>query len=218
VVHAVGPVPMRSWYDHPNITAIIFAGAPGEQTGPGLVDVLWGSVNPSGRLPFSMDDDEASYGTTIVYGLDPFPVLDYTEGLFLDYRYMDAQGIIPLFEFGYGLSYTTFGYSSLSVTASGTSNSLSFTLSNTGSFSGTEIPQMYLGFPSSAGEPIMQLRGFDDVFLAPGASQTVTMTISEKEMSIWDVVNQDWAVPSGTFTVSVGASIKDIRLTGTFTR
>lgn len=66
---------MSSWNEHPNITAIIYAGAPGEQTGPSLVDVMWGAVNPSGRLPFSIDDDEASYGTEIVYGLDPFPVV-----------------------------------------------------------------------------------------------------------------------------------------------
>lgn len=66
---------MSSWNEHPNITAIIYAGAPGEQTGPSLVDVMWGAVNPSGRLPFSIDDDESSYGTVIVYGLDPFPVV-----------------------------------------------------------------------------------------------------------------------------------------------
>ncbi|KAJ4501109.1 glycoside hydrolase family 3 protein [Lentinula lateritia] len=217
VIHSVGPVPMSSWNTHPNITAIIYAGAPGEQTGPSLVDVLWGAVNPSGRLPFSIDDDEASYGTSIVYGIDPFPVLDYTEGLFLDYRYMDSQGITPVYEFGYGLSYTTFAYSSLSIEASASSGSVSFILTNTGSFDGTEIPQLYLGFPSSAGEPDKVLRGFDNVFLASGAKETVTIDISQKEMSIWDVVSQEWVVPSGTFNVYIGASISDIRLTGSFT-
>ncbi|KIK64152.1 glycoside hydrolase family 3 protein [Collybiopsis luxurians FD-317 M1] len=218
VVHSVGPVPMSSWNNHPNITAIIYAGAPGEQTGPSLVDVLWGAVNPSGRLPFSIDDDEASYGTEIVYGLDPFPVIDYTEGVFLDYRYMESKGITPVYEFGFGLSYTEFTYSSLQSSVSSTSATFSFTLTNSGSTDGTEIPQLYLGFPTSAGEPSKVLRGFDDIFLAAGASQTVSMTISQKEMSIWDVVQQEWVVPSGTFDVYIGASIKDIRLTSSFTR
>lgn len=108
--------------------------------------------------------------------------MNYTETLFLDYRYMEAQGITPVYEFGYGLSYTTFGYSSLSITASATSATVTFELTNTGSFDGTEIPQMYLGFPSSAGEPSKVLRGFDDIFLAVGASEIVTMTISQTEM------------------------------------
>ncbi|KAE9394948.1 glycoside hydrolase family 3 protein [Gymnopus androsaceus JB14] len=216
VVHSVGPVPMSSWNEHPNITAIIYAGAPGEQTGPSLVDVMWGAVNPSGRLPFSIDDDEASYGTVIVTGINPFPVLDYTETLFLDYRYMEANNITPVYPFGYGLSYTTFGYSSLSIDASATSVTVTFDLANTGSFNGTEIPQLYLGFPASAGEPSKVLRGFNDIFLGVGASQTVTMTISQKEMSIWDVISQEWVVPNGTFDIYVGASILDMRLTGSF--
>lgn len=95
---------------------------------------------------------------------------------------MEAQGITPVYEFGYGLSYTTFGYSSLSITASATSVTVSFELTNTGSFNGTEIPQMYLGFPSSAGEPSKVLRGFDDIFLAVGANEVITMTISQMEM------------------------------------
>ncbi|KAF5391099.1 hypothetical protein D9757_003176 [Collybiopsis confluens] len=218
VVHSVGPVPMTHWNNHPNITAIIYAGAPGEQTGPAIVDVLWGAVNPSGRLPFSIDDDEDSYGTKIVYGLNPFPVIDYTEGVFLDYRYMDSKDITPVYEFGFGLSYTTFGYSSLESTVSSTSVTFTFVITNTGSVAGTEIPQLYLGFPSSAGEPDKVLRGFDDISLAVGASQTVSMTISQKEMSTWDVVDQTWVVPSGTFNFYIGASIKDIRLTGSFTR
>jgi beta-glucosidase len=217
VVHSVGPVPMASWNNHPNITAIIYAGAPGEQTGPSLVDVLWGAVNPSGRLPFTINDDEDTYCTSIVYGIDPFPEIDYTEQLLLDYRCMDSEGITPVYEFGFGLSYTAFSYSSLQSTISDTTATFSFIVTNTGSIDGAEIPQLYLGFPSSAGEPDKVLRGFDDVFLASGASQTVSMTISQREMSIWDVVSQSWVVPSGTFNVYIGASIKDIRLTGSFT-
>ncbi|KAJ7138264.1 glycoside hydrolase family 3 protein [Mycena epipterygia] len=218
VVHSVGPVHMP-WTTNPNITAIVYAGAPGEQTGPGLVDVLFGAVNPNGRLPFSIADDETSYGTTIV--TDPgfpigFPTINYTEKLLLDYRFMDAHAITPRFEYGFGLSYTTFAYSGLTVTASGTSQVISFSVKNTGAVAGTEKPQLYLGYPTSAGEPPKVLRGFDEVPLAAGASQEVVMTVGAREMSIWDTPSQSWVRPSGTFTVFVGASSRDIRLTGSF--
>ncbi|KAJ7473766.1 glycoside hydrolase family 3 protein [Mycena galericulata] len=218
VVHSVGPVHMP-WTTNPNITAIIYAGAPGEQTGPGLVDVLFGAVNPSGRLPFSIADDESSYNTTIV--TDPgfplgFPVIDYTETLFLDYRYMDAHDITPRYEYGFGLSYTTFAYSGLSIAASGTSQVISFTVKNNGTVAGTEIPQLYLGYPPAAGEPPKVLRGFDEVPLAAGASQVVEMTVDQRGMSVWDTPSQSWVRPKGTFLVYVGASSRDIRLNGSF--
>ncbi|ESK91328.1 glycoside hydrolase family 3 protein [Moniliophthora roreri MCA 2997] len=211
VVHSVGPVNLQ-WANHPNVSAIIYHGAPGEQTGPAAVDVLFGDVNPSGRLPFSIADTEDSYGTKIVTGIDGFPTIPYTEKLLIDYRYMDDKGITPRFEFGYGLSYTTFEYSDLSVSSS----LISFTVKNTGVFDGTEIPQLYLTFPDGAGEPKKVLRGFEEVKLASGASQKVEMRLSEKEISVWDTPSQSWKRPAGTYTVHVGASIKDIRLTGTF--
>ncbi|KAJ6533421.1 glycoside hydrolase family 3 protein [Mycena vulgaris] len=218
VVHSVGPVHMP-WTTHPNITAIVYAGAPGEQTGPALVDVLFGAVNPSGRLPFSIADDETSYGTTIV--TDPgfplgFPTINYTEKLLLDYRFMDAHNITPRYEYGFGLSYTTFAYSALSISSAGTSQVISFTVTNSGAVAGTEKPQLYLGYPPSAGEPPKVLRGFEEVPLAAGASQQVQITVSQREMSIWDTPSQSWVRPPGTFLVYVGASSRDIRLNGSF--
>ncbi|KAF5367946.1 hypothetical protein D9758_004514 [Tetrapyrgos nigripes] len=216
VIHSVGPVPMP-WSNHPNITAIIYAGAPGEQTGPSLVDVIWGAYNPRGRLPFTIADSEDDYGTTIVYNsITGFPTIDYTERLLLDYRYMDSKNIAPRFEFGFGLSYTKFEYSSLSISSSGSSQVVSFTIKNTGGLDGTEIPQLYLGFPGSAGEPEKVLRGFDEVDLKAGESKQVSLTISEREMSVWDTPSHSWVRPQGTFEVFVGASVKDIRLTGSF--
>ncbi|GLB42493.1 putative glycoside hydrolase family 3 protein [Lyophyllum shimeji] len=213
IVHSVGPVSL-SWSQHPNVTGIIYAGAPGEQTGPSIVDVLYGKYNPRGRLPFSISDNEADYGTSIVYNSLGFPEIDYTEKLLLDYRYMDSKNITPRFEFGFGLSYTTFAYSALSITASGTSQVIKFTVTNTGAIAGTEIPQMYLAYPASAGEPKKVLRGFDEVALNVGATSVVTITLSQRDMSIWDTPSQKWVRPSGTFTFFVGASIRDIRLTG----
>ncbi|KAJ7209261.1 glycoside hydrolase family 3 protein [Mycena pura] len=221
VVHSVGPVHMP-WTAHPNVTAVVYAGAPGEQTGPALVDVLFGAVNPSGKLPFSIADDEKSYGTTIV--TDPgfpigFPVINYAERLLLDYRFMDANGIVPRFEYGFGLSYTTFAYSGLAIagSADGTSTTISFAVANSGAVAGTEKPQLYLGYPAGAGEPPRVLRGFEEVGpLAPGASQQVTMAVTAREMSVWDTPSQSWKRPAGTFMVFVGASSRDIRLTGSF--
>ncbi|KIM23216.1 glycoside hydrolase family 3 protein [Serendipita vermifera MAFF 305830] len=218
IIHSVGPVSM-SWSNNPNITAILYAGAPGEQAGPSLVDVLWGAKNPSGRLPFSMDDNESSYPGPIVYNSLGFPTINYDEKLLIDCRYMDANNITPRFPFGFGLSYTTFAYASLSISSgpSPAAYTVSFSVTNSGSVVGTEIPQMYLGFPAGAGEPKRVLRGFEEVLdLGVGQSRTVKMTLSQREISIWDVVAQKWTRPSGTFTVSIGASINDVRLTGSF--
>lgn len=95
---------------------------------------------------------------------------------------MDDQGITPPYEFGFGLSYTNFTYSSLSISTSGTSQVISFIVANTGSFDGTEIPQLYLGYPASAGEPKKVLRGFEEVALTKGSSSTVSITIKQREM------------------------------------
>ncbi|KAL0950462.1 hypothetical protein HGRIS_010410 [Hohenbuehelia grisea] len=220
VVHSTGPVRMP-WSNHANISAIVYAGAPGEQNGPGLVDVLYGAYNPRGRLPFTLNDDESAYGTEIVYNSLGFPNIDYTEKLLLDYRYMDAHNIAPRFEFGFGLSYTTFAYSGImtSFTSSDGKSTFTtqFTVTNSGSVTGTEIAQLYLSFPESANEPRRVLRGFEEVDLAVGQSKQVQIALNQRELSIWDVASQSWVVPLGTFTIHVGASIKDIRLTETFT-
>ncbi|KAF5324603.1 hypothetical protein D9611_004153 [Ephemerocybe angulata] len=216
IVHSVGPVNM-SWSAHPNITGIIYAGAPGEQTGPSIVDVIYGNYNPAGKLPFSIADSEDAYGTAIVYNSLGFPEINYTEKLLLDYRYMDSKNIKPRFEFGFGLSYTTFAYSGLSVQKSGSSYTVSFTVANTGAFAGAEKPQLYLAYPATAGEPKKVLRGFEEIILQPGASSTVTLTLNERDMSVWDVPSQKYVRSSGTFNVLVGASSLDIRLQSSIT-
>ncbi|KAF8188327.1 glycoside hydrolase family 3 protein [Pholiota molesta] len=206
VIHSVGPVSF-SWSNHPNITGIFYAGAPGEQTGPAIVDVIYGAYNPSGRLPFSIADDESSYGTSIVYNSLGFPDINYSEGLFLDYRYMDSKGITPRFEFGFGLSYTTFAYSSLAITSSSTTYTVSFKVANSAA--------IILAYPTAAGEPPKMLRGFEEVTLDVGGSETVSLTLDARAMSVWDTPSQSYIRPSGTFTVYVGASIRDVRLSGT---
>ncbi|RPB15449.1 beta-glucosidase-like protein [Morchella conica CCBAS932] len=116
IIHAAGTVLVESFVDHPNVTAIIWAGLPGQESGNALVDVLYGAVNPSGKLPFTMAKTREDYGTDILYepnGL--IPQENFTEGLFLDYRHFDKASIEPRYEFGFGLSYTTFAYSNLTI-------------------------------------------------------------------------------------------------------
>jgi beta-glucosidase len=136
--------------------------------------------------------------------------------LFIDYRYFDAKEITPTFEFGFGLSYTSFKYSNLSINSVNTTvlYQVEVTVTNTGGVDGHEVPQLYIGFPESTGEPPKVLRGFDRVWIEAGQSITVTFDLSPLEMSVWNVDTQQWEVPSGKFQVFVGASSRDIRLSG----
>lgn len=118
VIHSVGPVLLGDFPDHPNITAILWAGLPGEQSGNAITDVLFGRVNPSAKLPFTIGKTRADYGTDVLYFPNDgtgSPQINFTEGVFIDYRAFDQANITPAYEFGYGLSYTTFAYSNLRV-------------------------------------------------------------------------------------------------------
>ena len=118
VMHTVGAVLIGDYASNPNITAILWAGLPGEQSGNSIADVLYGRVNPGAKLPFTMAAKREDYGTDILYKPNEgtnAPQLDFTEGVFIDYRSFDLSGIQPVYEFGFGLSYTTFNYSNLQV-------------------------------------------------------------------------------------------------------
>jgi hypothetical protein len=114
IIHSTGPI-LMPWASHENVTAILWAGVQGQEAGNSLIDILYGTWNPSGRLPFTIAKQESDYGTRIQHGEQ---VVAYTEGLNVDYRWFDARGIDPLFEFGYGLSYTAFEYFGLEVEGS----------------------------------------------------------------------------------------------------
>lgn len=117
VVHSVGQIDMEAWVEHPNVTAIVWASLPGEESGSSLVDVLYGDVNPSGRLPFTIARNTSDYSSTVLYvpnaGNEAAPFDDFGEGLLVDYRAFNALNITPRYEFGFGLSYTTFNVLSL---------------------------------------------------------------------------------------------------------
>lgn len=120
VIHSVGPVLIGEWYDHPNVTAILWAGVPGQESGNSLVDVLYGKVSTGAKTPFTWGKTREAYGESLL--VEPnngvgAPQDDFTEGVFIDYRHFDKNDETPIYEFGYGLSYTTFSYSNLQVQA-----------------------------------------------------------------------------------------------------
>ncbi|KAK7753481.1 beta-glucosidase [Diatrype stigma] len=118
VIHSVGPTLVTDWYDSPNVTAILWAGEPGQESGNSIVDVLYGRVNPAGRTPFTWARTREDYGADVLYepnNGNGAPQQDFSEGVFVDYRQLDARNVTPVFEFGFGLSYTTFAYSDLRV-------------------------------------------------------------------------------------------------------
>jgi beta-glucosidase len=138
----------------------------------------------------------------------------YTEKLEIGYRWYDAHDVKPAFCFGHGLSYTNFTYRMIDIS----STSVMVEVMNSGTkHSGAEVAQLYLGFPAAAGEPPKQLKGFHKTeVLAPGAKTTITFVLADRDMSIWDTSAHDWSIVEGEFTVHVGSSSRDIRLTGSF--
>jgi len=140
----------------------------------------------------------------------------YSEGLFIGYRWYDQNQIAPLFEFGFGLSYTSFSYANLVVSGSvvGGSAVVAFDVTNTGSIDGAEVSQLYIGFPSGNGEPPRQLKGFAKSYLFRGQTQTVRLPIRVDDVSVWNVGIHGWEVVKGTFGVFVGSSSRRILLTG----
>ncbi|KAF2735980.1 beta-glucosidase 1 precursor [Polyplosphaeria fusca] len=231
VIHSVGPLLLEPYIDNPNVVAVVWAGLPGQESGNGLVDILYGAASPSGKLPYTIAKQVNDYGTSIAAGDDS------SWDLFIDYRRFDQQKIEPRFEFGFGLSYTNFTYSDLAVDgkpsagpATGakipggakdlwdTVATVTAKITNSGGVAGAEVPQLYIGMPSSAPQaPPKQLRGFTKLKLEAGAGGTATFALKRRDLSYWDSGRQQWVVPTGDFTVSVGASSRDIRLTGKIT-
>lgn len=230
VIHAAGIRLVDQWIEHPNITATIIAHLPGQDSGEALVKLLYGEANFSGKLPYTVAKNESDYSVyapckqTSVNDTDP--QCDFAEGVYLDYRAFDAKDIAPRFEFGYGLSYTSFRYSSLSIKPSvHLSKSkcngdklwqpvakVSATITNRGHVAGQEVAQLYVAIPNS---PPKQLRGFYKAQLSPQESETVHFELTRRDVSVWDVVSQAWVIQEGEYKIFVGASSRDVRLQGT---
>jgi beta-glucosidase len=244
VLHGAAPniLPFAS---NPNVTAILAAHMPGQETGNSIVDVLWGDVNPSGRLPYTIANSEGDYeknivnSTALLTTTDPNAwQADFSEGQMTDYRYFDSRKESVLYEFGFGLSYTSFALSNLKVNklSRGTialtpspnapilpgGNSklwdtlfrVSVTVKNTGKVPGAAVPQLYLSFGSEAGEgtPVRVLRGFEKVSLQPGQSSAVNFALMRRDVSYWNTVTQQWTIPKAGVKVAVGFSSRNLPL------
>jgi beta-glucosidase len=202
----------------------------GTEDGHVVADLLFGVVNPSGKLPTTYPrswKDTPFAGHPERYpGTDEgagYPVLRYSEGLQMGYRWYQAQGIAPLFPFGHGLSYTTFALSELSVTPQRTDGTapvtVQLTVENTGGVAGAEVAQVYLGLPEAAQEPPKRLVGFRKVHLAPGAAERISVTVgpaaTHHPLSVWDDGAHDFVVLPGEYTVFVGTSSDETPLSAT---
>jgi beta-glucosidase len=204
----------------PNVAAILMAWYPGQENGNALAQILFGDANPSGKLPVTIPPDarQVPASTPAQYpGVNG--QVTYAEGLNIGYRWYDANNVTPRFAFGHGLGYTTFGYSNLTVSPVSPSGQVQvgFDLKNTGPRSGAEVAQLYLGFPAAAHEPPKLLKGFTKVPLLAGQTKHVTIDLDWQDLAIWDATARGWIVTPGTFQVLVGASSRDLRLTGSFT-
>ncbi|KFA62864.1 hypothetical protein S40285_02265 [Stachybotrys chlorohalonatus IBT 40285] len=309
VAHTVGPLELEAWHDLPSVKAVLIAHMPGQEAGQSLTNVLFGDASPSGHLPYSItyreNDMPDSVTNLIDFAFLNQPQDTYSEGLYIDYRWLNREGIAPRYAFGHGLSYTTFSYSAsiskvtqltttpparapkegileydeeipaaaeaiqpagfgrvwrliyswlsesdanaaLAAGESGTypyppgysttqrpgpragggeggnpalydvAYTISVTVENTGSdYAGKASVQAYLQFPEGIDydTPIIQLRDFEKTDeLAPGESQTVEITLRRKDVSVWDVVLQDWVVPAvdGGYRIWIGAASDDL--------
>ncbi|HXJ26532.1 MAG TPA: glycoside hydrolase family 3 C-terminal domain-containing protein, partial [Streptosporangiaceae bacterium] len=240
VVLETGSAVLMPWLSQ--VKSVLEAWYPGVQQGPALAALLFGDADPSGHLPVTFPQSTADLptaglaaqypgvfanGSTVRPAGDRTSIrqVDYTEGLESGHSWYDAQGIAPLFPFGYGLSYTTFTADHLQVTPTTVQDTkpirVRFKLTNTGQRAGTQVEQVYLTLPASSGEPPKRLVGWARVTLDPGRSRNVEVVIdptsADHPLSYYDSGSQSWVTPSGTYTVSLGSSVDNIDQTDTIT-
>src|SRR4029077_782812 len=217
LMHGLNLVPagLEAWY-------------PGQEDGNAVADLLFGIVNPSGKLPitFPKAEREVAAGTP-----EQWPgvmrggvrTVIYSEHLLMGYRWCDARRIQPLFPFGHGLSYTTFSITQLKVTPNKTDGAkpitVEFFVENTGTRPGAEVPQVYLGLPEKTGEPPKRLVAFKKISLAPGEKEKIQLVIDPKAtnhpLGYWASNLQRWVIADGDYRIFVGKSAGAIVLNGT---
>jgi beta-glucosidase len=201
------------------VSAVLEAWYPGEEDGNAVADVLFGKVNPSGKLPLTFP---ASAGETLAAKRDQFPgdgrVVHYGENLNVGYRAFQSSGKKPLFPFGFGLSYTTFQFSDLIVAPTSDGALVRFHVKNVGKCSGTEVAQLYVTFPQieEGNEPPNELRGFQKIMLAAGEDRVVELALNHRDLAYWSDVQHRWRIPDGSFQFSVGDSSENLPLHGSF--
>ena len=199
------------------VNTVVEAWYSGSQAGHAIADVLFGKVNPSGKLPFTFPVKLEDNGAHAMGAYQPGDLsVEYKEGLYVGYRWADKHDVEPLFPFGHGLSYTDFTYGKAkcrktSVKA-GAVVKVSVDVTNSGDVAGKEVVQLYIGDEESALErPVKELKGFRKVYLEPGQTKTVTFGITPDDLKYFDDVQHDWVLEPGRFTAYVGSSSRDIR-------
>jgi len=210
-----------------NVSAVLEAWYPGQKGGTAIANLLFGAVNPSGKLPITFPASVSQLPRPVIpvpsSATNAFDV-DYTiEGFDVGYKWYQAKNLQPFFAFGFGLSYTTFSITNPQLTPDSTPSNgfqVSFNVKNTGTLAGAEVAQVYLGLPSGIGEPPLRLVGWSKLSLQPGAQQTGTVTVnaasSSHPMSYWNTSTNGWAVAPGDYTVYVGNSSDHLQTAGTF--
>ena len=226
VVNISGNAVAMPWIK--KVPAVVQAWFLGSESGNSIADVIFGEVNPSGKLPFTFParlEDVAAHATGEYPGVKRADkdIWDerYNEGIFVGYRWHDTKKIAPLFAFGHGLSYTTFDFGKVSADRKNISGNdkITFTVpvTNTGDVAGAEVVQLYISDPKCTVErPAKELKGFAKVFLQPGESKNVTLEISKDDLSYFNADNHEWAVEPGEFKALVGSASDDIKTTATF--
>ena len=218
VLHNGSPVEMP-WID--KVKGVLEAYLGGQAVGLAVVRVLFGDVNPSGRLPETFPVKLSDNPSYLYYGGEGNEA-DYREGIFVGYRYYDKKDMEVLFPFGYGLSYTTFSYSDLRLSATEITDqdtlTATVTVTNTGKLAGKTVVQLYVGDKvSTVLRPVRELKGFEKVELQPGESKEVSFVLDKRAFAYWNTELGDWHVETGEFTIEVGQSSRDIDVCGTVT-
>ncbi|WP_411699651.1 glycoside hydrolase family 3 C-terminal domain-containing protein [Conyzicola sp.] len=219
VLQSGGPI-LMPWLD--KVRGVVQAYYSGQEQGNAIADILFGRVNPSGKLPITYPATETQ--PTEVLGIEPSvlnseePDIVLSEGVNVGYRGYAAAGAEPLFPFGHGLSYTSYGYADMEAAVDDETVNVSFTLTNSGDRAGSEVAQVYAGtLPTSVPTPVQQLAGFGRIDLQPGESTRVNVQLACKSLAYWDVDESRWVSPAGEVDLTVGASSRDIRLEGSVT-
>lgn len=216
VVLAAGSyVDVAPWIDE--VKALLFVPYCGEQVGNGMADILTGVVSPSGKLPFTWPNSIDDYPEGSIFkgkGFSEEGVSNvYSEGIYVGYRYFDQHDIDVMYPFGYGLSYTQFEYSELTVQRHSWPLKVEVNVANRGEVKGAEIIQLYISNPTSDIEkPVRALKAFDKIVLSPGESQKAVFELDEMDFSYYDVEQKKWVMDSGEYILQVGASSRDLNL------
>ncbi len=211
-----GAVEMGPWLA--KTPALLYAWYPGLEGGNALARVLFGDVNPSGKLPCTFPKQLAD---SPAHALHAYPgtngTVTYVEGLLVGYRWFDTKQIAPLFPFGYGLSYTTFKYSGLKLIPNATGVTAEFKIKNTGAVAGAEVAQLYVHPEKpSVTRPEKELKGFKKIFLKPGETQTVSIPLNHDAFAFYDPDKKGWVAEQGAYEILVGGSSRNLALQGTY--